>query len=254
MAELKESWRFAVGTLTAWPVKPPRSAAPEITGPAMLLAPLAVVPLGVLVALVGWAGGVLGLAPIGTAAAAVTALAMGSRAFHLDGLADTADGLTASYDRVRSLAVMRTGDTGPAGAGALVLVLGVQIGSLTALLPAPYGPVLAGIAVCVSRGAVLLTCQRSVPGARSDGLGSTYVGAVSPVAGVVGWLLLTGALTCGFLLMGEPWWRGPAATLAAALAVALIVRRAVSRLGGVTGDVYGASIEASLAVLLLAST
>ena len=78
---LRESWRFAVGTLTAIPVRPPRSDAGGATGPAMLLAPLAVAPLGVLVAAVCWAGHELGLAPVGTAAAAITALALGSRAF-----------------------------------------------------------------------------------------------------------------------------------------------------------------------------
>lgn len=252
--DLRESWRFAVGTLTAVPVRSPRSADPEITGPAMVLAPYAVIPLGALLGLVAWLGRQLGLAPIGVAAAAVAALALGSRAFHLDGLADTADGLTASYDRERSLAVMRTGDTGPAGAAALVLTLGVQIGSLTALLGLRWGPVLAGVLVCVSRGAVLLTCQRAVPGARSEGLGATYVGAVTPLVGVCGWLVLTGATSAAYLLAGLPWWRGPLSTLLAAAAVAWLVRRAVRRLGGVTGDVYGASIEVALAVLLLSAT
>jgi len=254
MRDLQESWRFAVGTLTAVPVRPPRSADPEVTGPAMLLAPLAVLPLGILVAGVCWLGGVWGLAPLATAAAAIAALALGSRAFHLDGLADTADGLTASYDRERSLAVMRTGDTGPAGAAAIALVLAVQIGALGSLVHAPYGPVLAGILVCVSRGAVLLTCQRRVPGARSDGLGSTYVGTISPVVGVLGWLVLTAVTTYGVWLVGEPWWRGPIATAAATIVVALLVRRAIRRLGGVTGDVYGAAIELALATLLLAVT
>ncbi len=253
-ADLRESWRFAVGTLTALPVRSPRSPDAGITGPAMVMAPYAVVPLGVLVALVCWAGRELGLAPIGVAAAAVAALALGSRAFHLDGLADTADGLTASYDRARSLAIMRTGDTGPAGAAAIVLTLGVQIGSLTALLGMRWGPLLAGVLVCVSRGAVLLTCQRAVPGARPDGLGATYVGVVTPVVGVVGWLVLTVAASLAYQITGEPWWRGPLSTVLAAGAVAWLVRRAVTRLGGVTGDVYGASIEVALAVLLLSAT
>lgn len=149
---------------------------------------------------------------------------------------------------------MRTGDTGPAGAAALVLVLAVQIGALTSLLDHAWGPLLAGLLVCVSRGALLVTCQRAVPGARADGLGSTYAGAVSPVVGALGWLLLTGATTLGFVLLEEPWWGGPACAVAAVLAVGWLVARAVRRLGGVTGDVYGASIEVALAVLLLAAT
>ena len=249
-----DSWRFAIGTLTAIPVKPPRSADREVSGPAMVLAPLAVVPLGLLVALVCLAGQELGLAPLGVAAAAVGTLALGSRAFHLDGLADTADGLTASYDRERSLQVMRTGDVGPAGAGALVLTLGVQIGALAAIVPLEHGPWLAGILVVASRGAVAITCLRGLPGARSDGLGATYVGAVHPAVAVAVWILLAAAVTGGFLSVGEPWWRGLVSTLAAVVVVILVVRRAVRRLGGVTGDVFGASIELSLAVLLLSAT
>lgn len=251
---MRDSWRFAVGTLTAIPVTPPRSAAREITGPAMVLAPLAVVPLGLLVGLVLWGGRELELAPIGVAAAAVGALALGSRAFHLDGLADTADGLTASYDAERSLAVMKTGDAGPAGAGALVVVLGVQVGALVSLASLPHGPWLAALLVCVSRGAVVVTCMRGVPGARSDGLGATYVGSIHPAVTIASWTVLTALMSAGFVLVDEPWWRGPVAAAAALVAIGLVARRAVRRLGGVTGDVFGACVEISLAVLLLAAT
>ncbi|MFI5430288.1 adenosylcobinamide-GDP ribazoletransferase [Aeromicrobium sp. UC242_57] len=110
-----DAWRLAVGTLTAIRVKPPQTVTRQIAGAAMLVAPLAVVPLALLVAATLWIGREPAR-PIAVAVAAVGLLAAGSRAFHLDGLADTADGLTSSYDRERSLAVMKTGDTGPAGA------------------------------------------------------------------------------------------------------------------------------------------
>ncbi len=48
------------------------------------------------------------------------------------------------------------------------------------------------------------------------------------------------------------WWRGLVAVALAALVVALLVRRCVRRFGGVTGDVFGAAIELSLATMLLA--
>ena len=251
---LIDSWRFAVGTLTAIPVTPPRSGDRAVSGPAMVLAPLAVVPLGLVVALVCLAGRELGLAPIGVAAAAVGALALGSRAFHLDGLADTADGLTASYDAERSLAVMKTGDVGPAGAGTLVLTLGVQVGAITALLGLDHGPWLAGLMVVVSRGALTLTCLRGVPGARGGGLGAAYVGAVHPAVTVVVWMALTVATSAMFVVVGDAWWRGPISAAVAIVVVALVIRRAVKRLGGVTGDVFGASIELALAALLLSAT
>ena len=52
--------------------------------------------------------------------------------------------------------------------------------------------------------------------------------------------------------LGLDWWRGPVAVALAALVVAVLVRRCVRRFGGVTGDVFGAAIELSLATMLLA--
>ncbi len=249
-----DALRFSVGTLTAIPVRPPATLERRVTVPGLALAPLAVLPLGALVAALLWAGRELGLAPLAVAALAVGALALGSRAFHLDGLADTADGLTSSYDAERALAVMRQGDTGPAGAAALVLVLGVQIGALVSLQGPAWGPLLAGVLVCASRGAVLTLCVRGVPSARRTGLAAAHASTAAPalVAGL--WLLLAGALAAASAAAGLPWWRGPVCALVALAVLAWLTRRAVRRLGGITGDVLGAAVELSLAAMLLAAT
>lgn len=249
-----DAWRLALGTLTAIPVKPPRAVDRRVAGTAMLLAPLAVIPLALAVALTLWAGRELELAPIAVGILAVGVLAAASRAFHLDGLADTADGLTSSYDRERSLAVMKTGDTGPAGAAAIVIVLGVQAGALASIATAPNGPWLAALLVCVSRGAMAVTCVRGIPAARRDGLGQTYVGSVAPAWTALVWLTLTAAMSLGFVLADEQWWRGPICAVVALLTIGLLVRRAAARLGGVTGDIFGACVEVSLAALLLAAS
>ncbi|WP_019144392.1 adenosylcobinamide-GDP ribazoletransferase [Aeromicrobium massiliense] len=251
-SRLVDGARMAVGTFTAVPVPAPGSTGRDVAAVAMLLAPLAVVPLGLLVGLTLWLGREAGLSPWAVAALAVGLLALGSRALHLDGLADTADGLTASYDRERALAVMRTGDVGPAGAAALVVVLAVQAGALVTLASDPWGPLLAAVLVCVSRGAVLVSAAAGVPGARRDGLGAATSGVVPvPVAVVTGMGLATLSLAVG-LLTDLAWWRGPVAVVVALVAVGVLVRRCVTRLGGVTGDVHGASVEVALAALLLA--
>ena len=56
--------RFSVGTLTAIPVRPPSSMTRRVTVTGFALAPLAVLPLGVLVAVTLLAGRELGLEPI----------------------------------------------------------------------------------------------------------------------------------------------------------------------------------------------
>ena len=77
-------------------------------------APLVGLVLGALAAGVGVAGARL-VSPLTGAVLAVTVLAALTRGLHLDGLADTADGLGPLRGRERALEVMRQGDVGPFG-------------------------------------------------------------------------------------------------------------------------------------------
>jgi adenosylcobinamide-GDP ribazoletransferase len=227
---VRDAWRLSVGTLTALRVAAPGRVDRSTTRGAMLLAPLAVVPLGALVALVLAAGGLVDLPPLAVGLVAVGALAAGSRALHWDGLSDIADGLTASYDRERSLAVMKSGTAGPAGVVAVVVVLGVQAAALSAYVDDWRDALLAGALVCLSRCALWIVCAAPVPSARPDGLGVAFTSTVPTPVAVVG----------GVLLGVVP-----------ALVVVAVVVRCTRRFGGVTGDVMGASIEIALATLLL---
>ena len=227
---MRDAWRLATGTLTAVPVRAPARVDRATARAAMLLAPLAVLPLGVLVAAVLWLGGALGLPTLAVGFVAVGALAAGSRALHWDGLSDVADGLTASFDRERSLSVMHAGTSGPAGVTATVVVAGVQAAALTAYVDTLPLALLAGALVCLSRCALWIVCCTRVPAARPGGLGVTYARTVPLPVAVVGGVLLS--VTGG-------------------LVVVAVVRRATARLGGVTGDVFGAAIELALATTLL---
>lgn len=249
---MPDSWRLAVGTLTVLRVPAPRSVDRRTAGAAMLIAPLAVLPLGAGVALVLLAGRAAHLPPLVTGLLAVALLVLGTRAFHVDGLSDTVDGLTASYHRERSLAAMRTGTSGPAGGAAVLLVLGLQATSMAWLAGQARGAVLVGVLVCVSRCALALTCLRGVPAARADGLGETYTESVPRPAATLSLLLalVVGGLVTGWA--GLSWWRGVIAVALGLVVILLLVRRAVRRLGGVTGDVFGAAVELCLATLLVA--
>ncbi|RIJ77220.1 adenosylcobinamide-GDP ribazoletransferase [Nakamurella silvestris] len=242
---------MAVGTVTAVPIRPPALVDSRRAGVAMTLAPLAVLPLGICAGLLIWLGTAVAAPPLVLAALTIGLVALGSRAIHLDGLADTADGLTASYNRAKALEIMTRGNTGPAGAATLVLVLLVQTASLASIVDRPWAPVLVGTLVLISRGALAGACVRGIAAARPGGLGATVAGTVSrPVAAVVGVLLL--AAGYGVAVLGEmPWWQGPLAVLVAGCAVAALLRRCVVRLGGVTGDVLGACVEVAFAGLLV---
>jgi adenosylcobinamide-GDP ribazoletransferase len=248
---MRDAWRLSVGTLTAVPVGAPALVDGRTAGRAMLLAPLAVVPLGILVGAVGWLGVEVGLPQLVVAFLAVGALAAGSRALHWDGLSDTVDGLTASYDAERSLAVMKSGTSGPAGVVATVVVLGVQVTALASLVVSARGAALAGVLVLASRSALTITCLSGVPAARTGGLGQPHAGTVAPPLAVLTWVLVAAVTSSVAAWAGFEWWRGLVAVLLAGAVVALLVRRTRARFGGVTGDVYGAAIELSLATLLV---
>lgn len=252
---LPDAWRLAVGTLTALPVRPPTTVDRRRASAAMVLAPLAVLPLGAAVTCVALAGHWLQLPVLVIALLAIGAVTLGNRAFHLDGLSDTADGLAASYDRERSLTVMKSGTSGPAGVVAVVLVLGLQVAGLASLLALPDWwrvAILAGVAVCASRAALVVCCARGVPAAREDGLGLTYTQTVPRVVVAAVWVLV--AVVVGGLgaWAGLAWWRGALAAALVLGVVLAVVARTTRRFGGVTGDVFGAAIELALAAFLVA--
>ncbi|HEV7196961.1 MAG TPA: adenosylcobinamide-GDP ribazoletransferase [Pedococcus sp.] len=243
--------RLAVGTLTMVPVgdlEPPsrRSAAW-----AMTLAPVAVLPLAAAAGAIGWLGGLARLPALVVAALVLMALGLGSRAMHLDGLADTVDGIGAGWSRQRALDVMRRGDVGPMGVAAVVLVLLVEAGAAAAILERPGGWLLVALAVVVSRASCALTCARGIPAARREGMGALVAGTVPLPA--LAFVLVASATALGEATQDMHAGSGAAAVavLVMTLVVALLIRLATRVFGGVSGDVMGAAIEISLAALLV---
>jgi len=250
-----DGWRLAVGTLTVLRLRPPSRVDRPVAGAAMALAGLAALPLAAATAAISLLGQAAHAPSLLTAALAVAVLALGSRGLHLDGLADTADGLASSYDRERALRVMRTGDVGPAGAATLVLNLLVQVGALAGLLDQSgrrAAWLVLGV-VIVSRAMLSIACAAGVPAARADGLGSAVAGSVPrPVTAVV--VALAAAAMVGVeAAAGCPWWAGVVVVAAAVGGCTAVLARCRSRLGGVTGDVLGAVVEVSLAAALMAA-
>jgi adenosylcobinamide-GDP ribazoletransferase len=196
-----------------------------------VLFPLVGAGIGLVVGLVA-AGSDSRLGPLLAAALAVAFEALLTGAIHLDGLADTADGLGAGT-RERALAVMREGAIGAFGATALGVDLLVKTAALAAILSGP-APVLALVAAFAVGRAAPLALAAAFPYAREeDGIGRALAGRPWAAVGVaLGIVVAVGALG-----MRGLWIAGAAAVAVAALA--LVARR----LGGVTGDVLGAAAE-----------
>jgi adenosylcobinamide-GDP ribazoletransferase len=252
----REAALAAIALFTAIPVR--RALPPRAFGAALRWCPLS----GLLVAgvAVGVAAGADGLYRGGLGAAlaatiALAAIALLTRGLHLDGLADTADGLGPLADRSRALTVMKQPDVGAFGVASLVLVLLLQVCALGRALELHRGlPVLA-VSVLVGRLAMLRAGLPGIPAARPDGLGAGVAGTVPR------WLLTA---TCAGLaaaaaapaLLGHPSLAGHLllAIPVGLGAAELLLRRAVRVLGGVTGDVFGAVSEIATAAALLAAT
>ncbi|MGH3951953.1 MAG: adenosylcobinamide-GDP ribazoletransferase [Pseudonocardiaceae bacterium] len=251
---------MSVGTLTALPVPAPGTTDARVAGRAMLLAPLAALPLAVLACGVVAVAALIDLPPLVSAAIAVAAVGLSSRGLHLDGLADTADGLGragrsgplgGSYDRARALEIMRKGDVGPMGVATLVLVLLAQVAALSGAIAAGHGVFAAAAAVLVSRLVLAGCCAQGVPAARKEGLGGTVAGSVrrwqAAAALAVGAVLVS----LGALAADLTWWRGAIAALVGIAGAAVLLARCVQRLGGITGDVLGGCVEAAALGVLL---
>jgi adenosylcobinamide-GDP ribazoletransferase len=243
--------RLALGLLTVIPVRPPEQIGRPQARAAMLLAPIAVAPVVAVAVGLGWAATWAGLPAALAGALVVAALAFGTRAMHLDGLADTADGLGSGRNADRALEIMRRGDVGPMATVTLVLVLLAQALAAGVLLGRPFGWLQLAVLLCGSRVALTLGCLRGVPAARPDGLGALVAGSV-PLPAVAGAWLVVAVLAGGAgVRAGQPWWLSGVAVAAALALAGWLLRRCVVRLGGVTGDVLGALVELSATGMLV---
>lgn len=196
-----------------------------------------------------WVGGLLGLGfwgawlgllrlfPAPAAAALLLSLTvLLTRGLHLDGLADTVDGLGGGQDPETRLKIMKDSHLGAFGAVSLILVLLVKFTLLMAV--AEKGPAEAVLLFpIISRWGMVLLAYLS-PYARAEGglgqamteevRGSAVLGATVSALGLA--LLVSGLDGLVLLALGGA-------------AVWLLSRYFQRKLGGITGDVLGAANE-----------
>ncbi|TKI08028.1 adenosylcobinamide-GDP ribazoletransferase [Martelella alba] len=200
---------------------------------------------GLCAAVFSLAQSVLGI-PL-AASLTVLANALLTGAFHLDGLADTCDGIFSARKRERMLEIMRDSRIGTNGALALVFAVVVRALALAGLAGNPNGALpFIIVAPVVSRSLITLLMYRQHY-ARENGLGNVYIGKIDGRSFALA--LLVGALLTG--LVAGPAGLG-AAVVAAILAIAY--RAKINRaLGGQTGDTLGCGVELFEWLFLLAA-
>ncbi|MDO8879894.1 MAG: adenosylcobinamide-GDP ribazoletransferase [Coriobacteriia bacterium] len=185
-----------------------------------------------------------GLGALLTAAVIVTAWALLSGFLHLDGLADSADGIGVRGDAGRRLEVMRDSSIGAFGVVAVVLALVLQVAAIAMIVESRSWWALAAAPVLGRFSAAAALVWRQP--ASSVGLAARY--AERPVAVTVLVMLVPLAA-----LLVVPPDIGRTAVVAAGVVFALVAPGPfVRRLGGITGDVLGATIVLTETAVLVA--
>ena len=164
---------------------------------------------------------------------------------HLDGVADCGDGLPVEVTRERRLEIMKDSRLGTFGGTALFFNLAFKAAALAVL--AASGSWLLLLTACILAGLLArsqIFIAMRFPGARPGGMGEAFRQGTRPVHA-----LIAAAVTLAACVLAG--WSGLyalGAALAGSLALLLYARH---RLGGVTGDVFGCTVECTEWIVLL---
>ncbi|MFE9952646.1 adenosylcobinamide-GDP ribazoletransferase [Streptomyces sp. NPDC005531] len=248
--------RFAFGTLTVLPVRVTRWDR-EAARAGMLCAPLAGLVVGLAAAVPGALLLLFGSGPLLAAVASAAVPAVLTRGLHLDGLADTADGLGSGKPAQDALRIMKQSDIGPFGVITLLFVLLAQVAALHQLYGQgwAYGAMAAVVAGVTARLALTLASRQGVPPARPEGLGAAVAGTV-PLRAAAGAaaVVVAACAGAGAVFGGYAPMHQGLAVVGGLAAAQVLLRHCVRRFGGVTGDVFGAVAEVAATGALVGLT
>lgn len=174
----------------------------------------------------------------------ITILALITGGLHLDGLADTCDGLYGARTREEALAIMKDSRVGAIGGISLIFVIGLKY---TSLLSIPQDlKYLALLAMpALSRWSMVLMAYLSGYARKTGGTGKDFVETLSPSSL---FMATAFAIIIGIATLG---WMSAAAIFLTGGVTLMGVIYFKRRLGGVTGDVLGAVNEVNEVMVLL---
>jgi adenosylcobinamide-GDP ribazoletransferase len=234
--------RRAVGFLTRFPVTAPVDELADLAG-AVPWMPFVGAVLGLAVGGV-YAGLLTALPEAPSAAIAVTSGLLMSGALHEDGLGDVADAFGGGMDPDEVVRIMKDSRQGTFGVLALVSVFVVRV-TLVASLSATTA-----LLALVSAGALSRATSVGLMGiARPSTEPGMHLGLVKALRHRHTVIAVTSGVAIGVVILGG--WVVPAAALCVAVAC-VMARLAHRKMGGVSGDVYGATQQvAEIAVLVV---
>ncbi len=236
------SFVFALQFLTVFSVRGKASPAPDELGRSMAYFPLVGAILGLLLVVSGEL--ISGLLPEDiTAALVLVILVVSTGALHLDGFADTLDGIAGGRDPEERLRIMRDCRVGAVGAASVVLLLLVKYSALKGLILSDDSAALF-IAPVLGRWSAVPMAWWARYAREGGGLGKAFAGLnleTMFTATVVAFVLTALAI-------------GPSAViffLILAGFVYVVTRFFISKTGGVTGDIFGFQIETAETLFMI---
>ena len=171
-------------------------------------------------------------------------LALLTRGLHLDGFADTIDGLASGGPKEKILEVMRDSRIGAFGVIGLILLIGAKYLSLGQIpdQSIPYSLILMAV---MGRNSMVLVCYRSAYARSGKGLAKPFVENLAVREMILCSVLAFGI---GLLLMGKEGVLVFLGTCLFSFGYRLFF---LKKLGGVTGDILGAANEKTELLCLL---
>lgn len=181
------------------------------------------------------------------AALAVVYFVIITGGLHLDGLADSADGLFGGHNRERRLAIMKQSSTGAFGVISIAIVLLIKFSVIMSVAEPRYLIIMLPLSSMMGRWSMVLAAGFSGY-AREEGTGRDFIQSLTMGQALVlsfpPLLLSFASYYCGLIMAGV-----------VALFVFIAILYSKKRIGGVTGDVLGGISEISeiLAMLTFAA-
>ena len=164
---------------------------------------------------------------------------------HLDGLADTCDGIFSARKKEKMLEIMRDSRLGTNGAIAIFFDLFLRI-AIIASIPKEHIVLAVIVSNVISRTMIVLLCYISKYARPEGGLGNLFIGKVSKGNLIIA--LILGSIISILLF----YYKGVLFIMLTSFFIVLFSRYITSKIDGITGDVLGASNE--LVELLVLTT
>lgn len=230
----------AIRFLTVIPL-PFRKDAPFAAQAAVPFFPVAGLGVGMILALLDWFFGWC-FNPVLAAALDVAVMVGLTGALHIDGLADSGDGLFSHKPTLKALEIMRDSRVGAMGMATVIVVLMLKFAALTSI--GPHRLLLLLLVPALARTGLVFAMLRLPYLRKEDGLAGDFFVSSPPGLFIVVLALILAALVfiglTGIIIIAGY-----------VISTALIILFYRKRMGGVTGDMLGAMIETQETLLFI---